>query len=57
MRIVVLCGIIGLVVLSAALPARGQDSTGASAPQTDLRWFDHFVVAGGWITWIASARR
>lgn len=33
-------------VLILTAPAMAQDSGNA-----DLRWFDHFVVAGGWITW------
>lgn len=41
-----------LVALAwASTPAQAQ--TGGSVPtsSSDLRWFDHFVVSGGWITW------
>jgi biopolymer transport protein ExbB len=41
---------IGLVLASPALAWAQETSTAASA-QIEMSWFDHFVVAGGWITW------
>ncbi|MFQ5490235.1 MAG: MotA/TolQ/ExbB proton channel family protein [Phycisphaerae bacterium] len=35
----------------AAVPVWAQSADAPPAGASDLRWFDHFVVAGGWITW------
>ena len=39
------------VVLAGVTDAAAQDTSDAPSPQVEMRWFDHFVVAGGWITW------
>ena len=39
------------VVLGTVADACAQGASDTAAGQTGLRWFDHFVVAGGWITW------
>lgn len=36
----------------AAAPAAAQTGASAGEGPADLRWFDHFVVSGGWITWV-----
>lgn len=39
------------VVLAGVTDAAAQDRSDPPSPQVEMRWFDHFVVAGGWITW------
>jgi biopolymer transport protein ExbB len=50
MRIALLIGVLA-VVLMVSIPAVGQGDVAADAAR-ESKWFDHFVVKGGWITWI-----
>lgn len=50
MRIVLLIGVLALV-LAVTIPAVGQGDGGSEVAR-ESKWFDHFVVKGGWITWI-----
>jgi len=43
--------VIGAVVLVPGVAAVAQDGDGAASGFAPLRWVDHFVVKGGWITW------
>ncbi|MCH7814574.1 MAG: hypothetical protein IID40_11210, partial [Planctomycetes bacterium] len=43
---------VGLVVVAPGVFASAQDQAAATATGgPSLRWVDHFVVSGGWITW------
>jgi biopolymer transport protein ExbB len=40
-----------VVVLAATTAAMAQGAAAEPGGPAELSWFDHFVVAGGWITW------
>ncbi len=46
--VAILCGVLLLVT---AAPAHAQDNADQESTGVALRWVDHFVVKGGWITW------
>ncbi len=48
--LVLLLLVVGGVVLLPGITAMGQEVEGASSVSA-LKWVDHFVVKGGWITW------
>ncbi len=50
--LVVVLTTVGLVMVAPGVLASAQDGAAAtSTGGTSLRWVDHFVVSGGWITW------
>ena len=54
LRIGLLCllfVVVCAVVLGAGVRVNAQDGTGDDSSTGALRWVDHFVVNGGWITW------
>jgi biopolymer transport protein ExbB len=42
---------VGAVVLVPGVTIMAQDDRGTTSSTSALKWVDHFVVKGGWITW------
>jgi len=48
---VLLFAVVGGVIFGIGATAAAQGSAAGSSSGSTLRWVDHFVVKGGWITW------
>jgi len=46
-----LFAVICVVTLVPVVSVSAQDGAGSASSNSALRWVDHFVVKGGWITW------
>ncbi|MHC4611111.1 MAG: hypothetical protein ACYS7M_12275, partial [Planctomycetota bacterium] len=42
---------VGAVVLVPGVTIMAQDDRGTTSSTSALKWVDHVVVKGGWITW------
>jgi len=43
--------VVGAIVIAPGVTAKAQEGSGPASSASALKWVDHFVVKGGWITW------